>query len=78
MWSAGRGRPGLIEPLGVHPDHRGHGYGRAITLAGAAALRELGSSSALVITSAHVAAAATYRSAGFELLPERYDRRREG
>lgn len=76
VWSAGPGRPGLIEPLGVHPDHRRRGYGRAITLAGAAALRGLGSSSALVVTNAGEAAVATYASAGFERLPERYDRRR--
>jgi GNAT superfamily N-acetyltransferase len=53
----GPGRPGLIEPLGVHPDHRGHGYGRATTVAGAGTLRELGSSSALVITERSRAAA---------------------
>jgi len=29
VWSAGRGRPGLIESLGVDRDHRGHGFGRA-------------------------------------------------
>lgn len=33
VWSAGEGRPGIIEPMGVHPDHRGHGHGVAITLA---------------------------------------------
>ena len=32
VWSAGPGRPGLLEPLGVHREHRGHGYGRAISL----------------------------------------------
>ncbi|MFI6814936.1 GNAT family N-acetyltransferase [Nonomuraea sp. NPDC050328] len=75
VWSAGPGRPGLLEPLGVHPDHRGHGYGTAISVAAAAALRELGSSSALVCTpSANVAAVATYRAAGFEALPEVRDR----
>ncbi|WP_423463087.1 GNAT family N-acetyltransferase [Promicromonospora sp. MS192] len=79
VWSAGAGRPGLIEPLGVHPDHRGHGYGRAVTLAGVAALRELGSSSAVVITeSARTPAVATYVSAGFDRLPDRLDRRRAG
>ena len=79
VWSAGPGRPGLIEPLGVHPDHRGHGYGRAITVAGAATLRDLGSSSALVITeSSRAPAVATYLSAGFERLPERQDRLRAG
>lgn len=77
VWSAGAGRPGLIEPMGVHNDHRGHGHGRAITVAAAAALRELGSSSALVATpSANVGAVATYRSAGFEPLTERLDHRR--
>ena len=78
VWSAGPGRPGVLEPLGVHRDHRGHGHGRAITLAAAAALREMGSSSASVCTrSANVAAVATYASAGFERLPERLDRRRQ-
>ena len=66
VWSAGEGRPGLIEPLGVHRDHRGQGYGRVITLAAASALRERGSASALVATpQANVAAVATYASAGF-------------
>jgi len=71
VWSAGPGRPGLLEPMGVHRDHRGHGYGTAISIAAAAALRELGSSSAIVCTpSANVGAVATYRSAGFQALPE--------
>ena len=74
VWSAGRGRPGLIEPLGVIPEFRGHGYGREMTLAGAAALRELGSSSALVCTeTTRIPSVATYRSAGFTALPERFD-----
>ncbi|TQM78438.1 acetyltransferase (GNAT) family protein [Saccharothrix saharensis] len=75
VWSAGPGRPGLLEPMGVHSAHRGRGHGRAITLAAAAALRELGSSSALVCTpSSNVGAVATYRSAGFEAGPEIRDR----
>jgi ribosomal protein S18 acetylase RimI-like enzyme len=78
VWSAGHGRPGLIEPMGVHQEHRGHGYARAITLAGAAALRELGSSSAIVCTgSDNVAAVAAYRSAGFQALTEVRDWRRD-
>jgi ribosomal protein S18 acetylase RimI-like enzyme len=78
VWSAGRGRPGLLEPMGVHPDHRGSGWGRAICLAAAGALRELGSSSAQVCTrSANVGGVATYRSAGFQALPERRDRYRD-
>jgi ribosomal protein S18 acetylase RimI-like enzyme len=71
VWSAGPGRPGLLEPMGVHREHRGHGYGTAITVAAAAALRALGSSSAVVCTpSSNVGAVATYVSAGFRPLPE--------
>jgi GNAT superfamily N-acetyltransferase len=71
VWSAGPGRPGLLEPVGVHHDHRGHGYGTAITLAAAAMLRRLGSSSATVSTpSANVPAIAAYESAGFRRLPD--------
>ncbi|MCF4123189.1 GNAT family N-acetyltransferase [Antribacter sp. KLBMP9083] len=78
VWSAGPGRPGLLEPMGVHREHRGHGYGKAITVAAAAALQDLGSSSAIVCTpSSNVGAVATYRSAGFQQLPERRDRHRD-
>lgn len=78
VWSAGPGRPGLVEPMGVHRDHRGRGLGRAITLAGAVALRQLGSSSALVCTpSANVGGVATYVAAGFQPLPEVRDRVRD-
>ncbi|WP_410661818.1 GNAT family N-acetyltransferase [Amycolatopsis sp. lyj-112] len=74
VWSAGPGKPGLLEPMGVHRDHRGHGHGKAITVAAAAALREMGSSSAIVNTpSSNVGAVATYRSAGFEQRPENRD-----
>ncbi|MGI5488196.1 GNAT family N-acetyltransferase [Microtetraspora malaysiensis] len=74
VWSAGEGKLGLIEPMGVHRAHRGHGYGRAITVAAARALQELGSSSVVVCCpSSNVAAVATYRSAGLEQLPERRD-----
>lgn len=74
VWSAGPGRPGLLEPVGVHADHRGRGYGTAISVAAAAALRELGASSALVSTpSSNSAAVATYRAAGYEASPERLD-----
>ncbi|MEV4749969.1 GNAT family N-acetyltransferase [Streptosporangium amethystogenes subsp. fukuiense] len=78
VWSAGPGKPGLLEPMGVHREHRGHGHGHAITLAAAAALRKLGSSSATVITpSSNVGAVATYRSAGFQRRPEARDLRRD-
>ncbi|MEV3993859.1 GNAT family N-acetyltransferase [Streptomyces sp. NPDC049837] len=77
VWSAGPGRPGLLEPMGVHREHRRHGHGRAITLAAAAALRELGSSSAIVCTpSSNAGAVATYRSAGFHQCPEVRDQYR--
>ncbi|HEY1180640.1 MAG TPA: GNAT family N-acetyltransferase [Phytomonospora sp.] len=75
VWSAGPGRPGLVEPMGVHEDHRGRGYGRAITLAGAAALKEMGASSARVCTpSSNVGGVATYKAAGFVARPEVRDR----
>lgn len=78
VWSAGPGKPGLLEPMGVHRDHRGHGYGRAITVAAAAALAQLGSSSALVCTSSsNTGGVATYESAGFQPLPQRRDRYRD-
>jgi ribosomal protein S18 acetylase RimI-like enzyme len=78
VWSAGRGKPGLLEPMGVPGDHRGHGYGRAISVAAASVLQELGASSAVVCTpSSNVAAVATYRSAGFQPLPAVRDRRRD-
>jgi GNAT superfamily N-acetyltransferase len=75
VWSAGPGKPGLLEPMGVHRDFRGNGYGQAITLAAAAVLRDdLGASSATVCTpSFNVGAVATYRAAGFEALPETRD-----
>jgi ribosomal protein S18 acetylase RimI-like enzyme len=77
VWSAGAAKPGLIEPLGVHRGHRGHGYGTAITVAAAVALQELGSSSAIVCTpSANVGGVATYQSAGFRALPEVRDQHR--
>lgn len=77
VWSAGPGRPGLLEPMGVHRDHRGRGYGRAITVAAAAALRDLGASSATVCTpTENVAAVATYQAAGYQPLTERWDLQR--
>ncbi len=79
VWSAGQGRPGLIEPLGVHQNHRGKGYGKEVTLACLEVLKKLGSSSAIVCTiSSNVAAVATYKSAGFKELPRVYDLSRVG
>ncbi len=77
VWGAGPGRPGELEPVGVHQEHRGHGHGTAISLAAAASLRERGASSATVCTtSSNVAAVATYASAGFRRLPAVTDFRR--
>ncbi|SEB35179.1 Acetyltransferase (GNAT) family protein [Paramicrobacterium humi] len=74
VWSAGPGRPGLIEPLGVHRDYRRRGYGTAIALAASAALREMGASRATVCTpSSNAAAIAAYVSAGLTSLPETHD-----
>jgi ribosomal protein S18 acetylase RimI-like enzyme len=78
VWSAGPGKPGVLEPMGVHREHRGRGHGKAITVAAAATLRELGSSSAMVCTpSSNAGAVATYESAGFRRLPEVGDLRRD-
>jgi ribosomal protein S18 acetylase RimI-like enzyme len=78
VWSAGPGKPGLLEPMGVHREHRGHGYGTAITVAAAATLQELGASTALVCTpSVNIGAVATYMSAGFQQLAERRDKYRD-
>ncbi len=77
VWSAGPRRPGLLEPLGVHADHRRRGYGAAICRAAAAQLRKLGSSSLLVCTPSSLqSAVTTYEAAGFERQPERLDRSR--
>lgn len=74
VWSAGRGRPGLVEPLATDAEHRGRGYGRASCLAAAAMLQSAGASSITVATpSDNVGAVATYRSAGFSPLPVRRD-----
>ncbi|MGU3411279.1 GNAT family N-acetyltransferase [Microbacterium sp. M1A1_1b] len=74
VWSAGDGQPGLLEPMGVHSEHRGLGHGRAVCVAAAAALQELGASTAWVCTPSSLrSAVATYRSADFTPLPERLD-----
>ncbi len=57
-----RGVPASSKPMGVHRDHRGRGYGVEITRAGAAMLREMGSSSAVVAAEgSNKGALATYR-----------------
>jgi GNAT superfamily N-acetyltransferase len=71
VWSAGKGKPGYIEPMGVHRLHRGRGYGKAMVLGAARALQELGSSSVVTCTPGfNVGAIATYTAAGLQPLPE--------
>ena len=79
VWSAGDGRPGLIEPLGAHRDYRGRGHGRAITVAAAAELQKMGASSVTVCTpSSNVGGVVAYVSAGFDQLADVTDFRRPG
>jgi hypothetical protein len=66
VWAAGSGRPGLIEPMGVHREQQGNGYAVAITLAGARALQQSGASSAVVVAEgSNPGARATYEASGF-------------
>lgn len=71
LWRSGAQ---VLEPLGVHREHRRNGYGRDISLAAADQLRRMGASSATVCTpSANTGGVATYESAGYEPLAQRQD-----
>ena len=79
VWTAGPGRPGLLEPMGVHDGHRGHGHGRSVCLAAAAVLRAAGASSVLVCAETeNTGAVATYEAAGFVAGEPVRDVRRDG
>jgi ribosomal protein S18 acetylase RimI-like enzyme len=79
VWASRPGQPGELEPMGVHRDHQGRGHGRAICLAAAAALQDMGASHAFVSTpSSNIGAVATYRAAGFVEKPPVHDLRRPG
>jgi ribosomal protein S18 acetylase RimI-like enzyme len=67
----GRAGPhGYLQRVAVHPDHRRHGYGRAVVLDGLRWLQRRGATRALVNTQRdNVAALALYHSCGFHELP---------
>lgn len=70
-WLAGQGKCALIEPMGTHPAHRGHGYGREALRRICDALAARGASGISVLTPAsNLAAVALYRSAGFTITGE--------
>ncbi|WP_228925947.1 N-acetyltransferase [Streptomyces sp. DH7] len=78
-WFGGAGRCGLLEPVGTHADHRGHGYGRDAVRGACAALADRGASAVAVLTPAsNEAAVALYRSAGFTVVRENHDWTRPG
>ena len=63
----GKGRKGQIFMLGVDPDYRGRGAGKAVLLAGLSYLKSKGLRVAeLTVDSANKAACSLYRSVGFE------------
>ncbi|MFC0672791.1 GNAT family N-acetyltransferase [Brachybacterium hainanense] len=77
IWAAGPGLPGIIEPLGVHAEHRGLGHGRTITRACADQLREMGAAEMLVGTPAdNDPAPAAYARAGMRREADARDLRR--
>lgn len=66
VWFAGSGRPGLIEPMGVHADYQGRGYSKMVTSAAVDRLSSGGASSAVVVAEGENSGAQeAYKSAGF-------------
>jgi len=62
---------GLFEPVGVHPDHRGRGVGRALMAMGLAHMAEAGLHTGTVCFEGHNAASrALYLGSGFKIAHE--------
>ena len=58
---------GLFEPVGVHPDHRRRGLGRALLADGMRRMRQAGLTAAMVAYEGHnPASGPLYRDMGFE------------
>jgi hypothetical protein len=68
-WTAGRGRVGILEPVGAHRDHVGHGHGPAVTLAAIGALARAGASGVTVQTPlSNASAVRAYQRCGLRLI----------
>jgi GNAT superfamily N-acetyltransferase len=64
-WSAGTGRSGILEPVGVHADFGGRGHGKAVSMAVIGALARAGASGVTVHTPvSNSAAVRTYEGCG--------------
>ena len=69
VWWDPVARAGEFEPVGVHPEHRRRGLGRAVNVEGLRLLRRLGAIDAVVFSrQTNVASEALYASAGFDRL----------
>lgn len=64
-WLSVPGGPAVLEPIATHPDHRGRGFGRAVSAALVGACLGLGACGVSVVTPvSNAAAVAAYRGAG--------------
>lgn len=64
-WSAGPGRCGILEPVGTHREHTGHGHGRRAVQAAVGRLARVDASGVTVHTpTSNVAATRLYQSCG--------------
>lgn len=70
-WTAGRGRVGILEPVGTHADHHGSGHGTAVSRAAIAGLARAGASGVVVATPAgNEAAVRTYLACGLTVVEQ--------